>query len=275
MTKHTLLYFFIFINIVFAQSSSLFSSNQKKEVIINLLNSHLEVNQNTEFIVGVKFTLKEDWHTYWKNPGDSGLPPKFEWDLPPGIEAGEINFPIPEMINFDDMVNYSYSQTVIFPVKFKINKKYEGLQQAKVKISWLVCKEICLAQDTIINFNIKFGNEKPNIDLKILNRIIQNSSIKLNNYADVKSIIFRKNSLELRFKTEITDVESIIFYPSEYGQYNHSSTQNYKITKDEIFISVPLDQYASEKPKSIDGLIILKTKNKTYNLNINSPIGIQ
>jgi len=45
---------------------------------------------------GVELKMAPGWHTYWRNPGDAGLPTTMTWTLPPGVSAGEINWPIPE-----------------------------------------------------------------------------------------------------------------------------------------------------------------------------------
>ena len=49
-------------------------------------------------LAGVELKLDEGWHTYWKNPGDAGSPTKIEWQLPTGISAGEIQWPLPHRI---------------------------------------------------------------------------------------------------------------------------------------------------------------------------------
>jgi len=49
-------------------------------------------------LAGVELKLDEGWHTYWKNPGDAGSPTKIEWQLPTGISAGEIQWPLPHWI---------------------------------------------------------------------------------------------------------------------------------------------------------------------------------
>ncbi|MBC7940485.1 MAG: protein-disulfide reductase, partial [Chitinophagaceae bacterium] len=43
--------------------------------------------------LGLKIDHQPHWHTYWKNPGDSGLPTALEWTLPAGVTAGEIAWP--------------------------------------------------------------------------------------------------------------------------------------------------------------------------------------
>ena len=52
----------------------------------------------TTILVGVDLKMDAGWHTYWKNPGEAGIATKIEWQLPPGVTAGEIQWPLPEII---------------------------------------------------------------------------------------------------------------------------------------------------------------------------------
>jgi len=250
-----------------------FGSTKTPEVKTELVFSHTEVEKGTDLIIGVKFDMKKHWHIYWKNPGDSGLPPKLEWELPDGIVTGDIIYPSPEKIYFDDLANYSYSNSIILPVKFKIAKNYNGSINAKLKLSWLTCKEICLAQDTVLNFSLKFGKSKKSANFNTLNQIIINSNIQFDDFAKVKNIINSDNQLELQFITEIINIQSIDFFPEEQGVFVHGNKQKFTQTYNNYILNLPLDSYAVERPTHLKGLLIIKTKNKIYTLNINKPIG--
>src|SRR5439155_14515958 len=57
---------------------------------------------------GVLLKMPPGWHTYWKNSGDSGAPTKIDWQLPDGIKAGEIQWPVPEKLTVADLTTYVY-----------------------------------------------------------------------------------------------------------------------------------------------------------------------
>jgi DsbC/DsbD-like thiol-disulfide interchange protein/cytochrome c biogenesis protein CcdA len=94
---------------------------------------------------GVTITLPEHWHIYWKNPGDSGIATSLEWALPDGITAGEIEWPAPERIEMQGLVNYGYSHVVTLPV-YLTPTRDDVVGEVKVKASWLVCKDICIPE---------------------------------------------------------------------------------------------------------------------------------
>src|SRR5262245_22151223 len=58
--------------------------------------------------VGLQLTHKPEWHTYWKNAGDSGLPTQLQWTLPEGVAAGDIQWPLPQKIPVGTLTNYGY-----------------------------------------------------------------------------------------------------------------------------------------------------------------------
>ncbi|MFZ4540644.1 MAG: protein-disulfide reductase DsbD family protein [Rickettsiales bacterium] len=106
----------------------------------------------------VVFTMPPEWHIYWKNPGDSGLPTKLEWTLPQGVTAGDIEWPAPKRIVTDTLVNYGYGDQVALPVA--LNGVRPGtVGEIKVKASWLVCKDICIPEKAELTAMLN-GNEE-------------------------------------------------------------------------------------------------------------------
>jgi thiol:disulfide interchange protein len=107
--------------------------------------------------VGLQIAHQPEWHTYWKNPGDSGLPTTFAWTLPPGIEAGEVAWPVPKKIPVGPLANYGYEGTVLLPVPLMVTPAFKpspfGDAEIKLKASWLVCKKECIPEDG--NFTLK------------------------------------------------------------------------------------------------------------------------
>jgi thiol:disulfide interchange protein len=87
------------------------------------------------------------WHTYWKNPGDSGLPTTLSWQLPAGVTAGEIAWPTPQRLPIGPLVNYGYEGKLLLPVPAEVASDFKG-DSLNVKLSaqWLVCKDVCIPQ---------------------------------------------------------------------------------------------------------------------------------
>lgn len=85
------------------------------------------------------------WHTYWRNPGDSGLPTRLRWTLPGGVEAGPIDWPLPTRFDLDPLVNYGYEGRVLLPVTLAVPADLAGdTLDVEVRASWLVCQVECI-----------------------------------------------------------------------------------------------------------------------------------
>lgn len=97
--------------------------------------------------LGLVIRHQADWHTYWKNSGDSGLPTLLTWQLPAGATAGEIQWPTPKRIVIGSLANYGYEDTVLLPVPLTISEAFTGQAlRVKLKADWLVGKQECIPQ---------------------------------------------------------------------------------------------------------------------------------
>ena len=97
--------------------------------------------------LGLRIEHQPQWHTYWKNPGDSGLPTTLNWQLPAGVSAGEIAWPTPKKLPVGPLMNYGYDGRVLLPVPVTVNPAFAGSSlEVKLSAQWLVCKDICIPQ---------------------------------------------------------------------------------------------------------------------------------
>jgi DsbC/DsbD-like thiol-disulfide interchange protein len=96
--------------------------------------------------VGLLLKHQPHWHTYWINPGDSGLPTKLRWQLPPGFNAGDIAWPVPQRFSAGEVFNFGYADQVLLPVPVEVPAGAKPGTQARlaVQAKWLVCREECV-----------------------------------------------------------------------------------------------------------------------------------
>ncbi|MES2937005.1 MAG: thioredoxin family protein [Pseudomonadota bacterium] len=109
--------------------------------------------------VGLQLTHQPQWHTYWKNSGDSGLPTQLQWTLPAGVTAGAVAWPLPKKIPVGTLANYGYEGTVLLPVPLTIAPDFKpSLLRAQLdiqlKAQWLVCKQECIPEEGSFSLSI-------------------------------------------------------------------------------------------------------------------------
>ena len=111
--------------------------------------------------VGIRLRMQHGWHVYWKNPGDSGLPPTVSWTLPGGFRAGAIEWPAPTRFLDEGLVTYGYHDEVVFPVQIQTPGRIAGDSVAiAVRVDWLECKDICVPGSATLRLDLPVRAER-------------------------------------------------------------------------------------------------------------------
>jgi thiol:disulfide interchange protein len=117
-------------------------------VRIRLLAAADAVHPGERILFGVEQTLKPDWHTYWINPGDTGVPTRIAWDLPAGASAGAVVWPVPERFRTGPVTSYGYAghATLLATLTVPQDARPGTSFPVRARVSWLVCKDVCVPQ---------------------------------------------------------------------------------------------------------------------------------
>lgn len=101
-----------------------------------------EVFERGDTMIALRFTLDPHWHIYWKNPGDSGAAPRFQFEAE-NAQISDVQWPMPSRIPVSDFTNLGYENVVLFPISIRPSDT-TGEFVVKAKLEWLVCQEECL-----------------------------------------------------------------------------------------------------------------------------------
>jgi thiol:disulfide interchange protein DsbD len=121
-------------------------SARSKHTEIQLISETAAIAPGVPFTVALRMKMDPRWHTYWKNPGDSGLATSITWDLPADFVAGPIQWPVPKKIEVGGLVSYGYEDEIhllveiVPPRSLKSGRRVE----LKARVDWLECEEICI-----------------------------------------------------------------------------------------------------------------------------------
>ncbi len=108
-------------------------------------------------IVAIRQQIEPGWHTYWRNPGDSGGPTTLSWTLPGGVTAGDILWPVPERQRLADLMNYGYSGRVFLPVPVEIpaDARSGTTLRLVTRALFLVCSdEMCVPDELTLRLDL-------------------------------------------------------------------------------------------------------------------------
>lgn len=94
-------------------------------------------------IAGLSIRLAPGWKTYWRAPGDGGIPPRFNWSGSRNLAQVEVHYPVPEVINQNGIRAIGYHRDVVFPLKVRARDKTKPIQ-LNGEIELGVCEEICI-----------------------------------------------------------------------------------------------------------------------------------
>lgn len=115
-----------------------------------------QVHPGEQITIGLNQRIIEHWHTYWSNPGDSGLATTIEWTLPTGASAGDIQWPIPHKFKLGPVTNYGYERevTLLSPVTVPKDARAGSSFPLEAKVNWLVCQDTCIPQEAHLSLSL-------------------------------------------------------------------------------------------------------------------------
>ncbi len=102
--------------------------------------------------IGLRLLHIPKWHTYWRNPGDSGLPTTLDWQLPAGSQVGDIEWPAPKRLPIGPLVNYGFEGELLLPLRFTApaDARPGSDLRLRAEARWLVCHDVCIPESATL-----------------------------------------------------------------------------------------------------------------------------
>lgn len=152
---------------LFCFGQPLFAEETQDPVHITLIAEEQTIQPGRPFWVALRLQLADHWHSYWKNPGDSGMPTAIHWDLPKGVTAEPIEWPYPQRFDLDSLIGYGYEGEVWLLTKITPDATLTADREATLKASvrWLVCNDsMCLpgTTDVSLQLPVQLSSPQPN-----------------------------------------------------------------------------------------------------------------
>ncbi|HTI71747.1 MAG TPA: protein-disulfide reductase DsbD domain-containing protein [Candidatus Limnocylindria bacterium] len=124
-----------------------------------LLVDHVQARPGETVLAALRLRMAPGWHTYWKNPGESGKPTRLKWTLPEGVKVGEIRWPIPEKAFVLDQFVYVYEDETVLLIPVDIATTVPaGKLELKAQASWLECEKICVPGSAQVSATLEIAD---------------------------------------------------------------------------------------------------------------------
>jgi suppressor for copper-sensitivity B len=117
---------------------------------------------------GLEFRFAKGWHSYWRTPGDAGIPPSVDWSASENILRGEISWPAPHRLVIDDFQNSVYDNDVVLPVKLFL-KRAQTSALIKASITYAICSEVCVPLQAELTLQLPTGAEGTSAESVLIN----------------------------------------------------------------------------------------------------------
>jgi len=138
---------------------------------VSLVSEWQAVAPGESFDVGIRLKMDPGWHTYWKDPGDSGLATSIEWKLPKGFVADPIRWPKPMVIKMAGLTSYAYEEEVLLLARIHVPAKgYRNGQSVKLEanVEWLECAEACVPGSATVSITLRIVKISQNAAPEVL-----------------------------------------------------------------------------------------------------------
>jgi thiol:disulfide interchange protein len=235
---------------------------------------------------GVDMKMDAGWHTYWKNPGDSGIATTIKWDLPPGVSAGEIQWPLPEKLPPAEVTTYGYENEVMLLVPLTLATNLPpGPLDLKADVAWLECQEQCVPGKANVDATLTVGGEtKASAEAATIE--LWKSKTPQTSYAyqfqawwekstdkDTRPLIIE---MLVFLRTKEVLIDNADFFPSASDQYEvQGATEKIPDTSLEFCLRKFTKKYSGDWPKEISGVIVMEINGKRTGFDVKLPVSDQ
>lgn len=255
------------------------SLGNKKHTRARIVLSHEAARPGDTVLAGVELTMDQGWHTYWSNPGESGQATEIHWNLPTGVSAGEIQWPVPEKFVAPDeskLTTYVFHDRAVLLVPLKIAADAAaGEHDLSALVKWLECEIACVpgsntVRGTLIITNESRLNSDTNFFAEAQGRLPQKTlpgraTAKWDAPADAA-----KRALLVEWNTSATEPD---FFPYTNALATVSAkTIVATASAGQVLLRKTAERTGTDWPKEVTGLLVRKEGERLAGYEVTLPI---
>lgn len=237
---------------------------------VELVAENASIAPGGSFKAGLKFNLEKGWHIYWLNPGDSGDPPRVEWKLPVGFQAGAIEWPAPIRLPIAQLMDYGYEDQVLLmaPIHAPADLKPGAVIPLVATVKWIVCQETCIPGHADVSLTLPVAGEpaKPAADHGLFTKTKASLPRQMPRTWK-QSALAHKDGFVLTLRTG-KPVSNAMFFPMDEDQIENAAPQQVHSEPTGVRIELKKSEQLLKPIPRLRGVAVLD--GKPY--QINAPI---
>lgn len=209
--------------------------------------------------IALRLRPEQGWHTYWRNPGDSGLPTTLDWTAPEGIAFSAIQWPRPETFRLANIVNYGYGEETFHVVDMQVPADWPVGEPISIsaQANWLICSDICVPESATVALTVPTAAEPQAVD-SIWGEGFESAFDAIPSAVDWPSTIEHRDEaihLQLQLPASL-DASSFTVFPVEREAVNHSRAQQIQRMGDTLWLQQPEHPYFETLPASTQWVLV-------------------
>jgi thiol:disulfide interchange protein/DsbC/DsbD-like thiol-disulfide interchange protein len=256
-----------------AVHSSAGSSVSTDNVKARLISETDAIAPGQSIWVALELDIRDGWHTYWRNPGDSGQATQLSWTLPASLSAASIVWPAPHRFEIAPLVNYGYAKHAMHLVKITASPDLKTGAPADLaaKASWLVCADVCIPESVDLHLRLPVQAGGGAVD-PVVAPLFAAARADLPNAAPAGSEArIDEGRLMLTLGRDwgatLSQVKSLAFYPFDDGVIEYAAPQTLTHKDGSIQLSMKLG-YQPPKSGPIRGVLIATEQSGTDSISV-------
>ena len=241
-------------------------NDSSPHVKVELIQEDETIQPGHPFWVALHFELENDWHVYWKNPGDAGIPITVDWLLPTGFVVSPLQWPYPEKFTSAEMIGFGYANqlTLLAQVTPPAHLDFQSKIDLQARIHWLACSSFnCQPGSTLVSIPLKGDLQPPKKELSSSALFKQGRRNIPRTDINIKTMR-KRELLQLDLPQEITtssgaEIKKLEFFPTQEETIDLSMEPiltEIKTETDQITQMINLKETGKEK-KYLSGVLVI------------------
>ncbi len=212
------------------------------------------------FQVGIRLRMKEHWHTYWRNPGDSGSPTEVRWQLPEGFTVSELSWPAPQVLRVGPVTSFGYEgETILLAQITPPSNLAPGSNVSlRADIDYLVCEKECIPGEASLALPLTVGASGGPGNTGIFDaaraRLPQPSLWPANFSANADTIAITVRGAAF----DAAALKSAAFLPYNNDLIVNSTEQKRSSDGTGLTVAMARSQMATQMPDRVDGVLLVE-----------------